>query len=170
MPELIRGKVARILNSREVAINVGSGRGVVVGMRFDVMDTTGGDIKDPDTGEKLGCVDRPKVRVEFSRVQERLSVAITYREEAVNVGGVGFGGGLGSSPALSRVLMPPKWVTRYETLKTREETWENLDEEDSYVKTGDPVVQVLGDLDEREGSEPGDGDEVTVATEPEISH
>ncbi len=38
--------------------------------------------------------------------------------------------------------MPPKWVTKYETLKTEEKTWEDLDEEASYVKVGDPVIQV----------------------------
>lgn len=168
MPDLIRGKVARILNSREIVINVGSRRGVDVGMRFDVMDTTGGEIADPDTGASLGSVERPKVRVEVSSVQERLSVATTYRKETVNVGGVGFTGGLGASQSLSRVLMPPKWVTRYETLKTREETWEDLDEEESYVKTGDPVVQVLGDPDDNEESEPGE--DVVAAPEPEVSH
>ena len=40
-------------------------------------------------------------------------------------------------------LMPPEWTTDYvETLKTEEKTWEDLDEEESYVKVGDPVVQV----------------------------
>ena len=43
----------------------------------------------------------------------------------------------------ARELMPPKWITKYETLKTEEKTWEDLDEEKSYVKTGDPVVQVM---------------------------
>lgn len=32
-------------------------------------------------------------------------------------------------------------MTEYDTLKTTERTWENLDEEDSFVKTGDPVRQ-----------------------------
>ena len=31
-------------------------------------------------------------------------------------------------------------VTKYETLKTDEKTWEDLSESESYVKTGDPVV------------------------------
>lgn len=38
--------------------------------------------------------------------------------------------------------MPPKYIEEYETLKTKEDTWEDLDEEQSYVKTGDPAVQV----------------------------
>ncbi len=40
----------------------------------------------------------------------------------------------------SRSLMPPKWVTNYETLKTEERTWE---EEEGTVKDGDPVVQII---------------------------
>ena len=48
MTEPIRGKVARILNSREMVINVGSDSGVAVGMRFEVMDAKGEDILDPD--------------------------------------------------------------------------------------------------------------------------
>jgi len=138
----IRGKVARVLNSRELAINVGSRDGVVVGMYFDVLDPKGEDIRDPDSGEVLGSVDRPKVRVQVTKVQERLSVASTYKKNEVNVGGRGVNFGLG----LSDLLMPPRYVTRFETLKTTEKTWEDLDEKESYVKTGDPVVQVTGEI------------------------
>ena len=80
MSEPIRGKVARVLNSREIALTVGSSDGVVVGMFFDVMDPKGEDITDPDTGDILGSVERPKVRVQITKVQERLSVASTYRK------------------------------------------------------------------------------------------
>ena len=143
MPEPIRGKVAQILNSRELVINAGSNSGVAVGMRFEVMDAKGQDIKDPATGELLGSLERPKVKVEVSKVQKRLSVASTYKNETVNVGG----GGLVVSSSLSQLFMPAKYETRYETLKTEEKTWEDLDEEDSYVKIGDPVVQVLEGTD-----------------------
>ena len=44
---------------------------------------------------------------------------------------------------LSKALLPPNWETKYETLKTDEKTWEDLDERESFVKVGDPVVQVL---------------------------
>ena len=130
----------RILNSRELAINVGSADGVDVGMYFDVLDPKGEDVKDPDAGEVLGSLDRPKVRVKVTKVQERLSVASTYKTYEVNVGGSG--GGL--SFGLSNLLLPPQYVTRQETLKTSEKTWEDLDEKESYVKTGDPVVQIIG--------------------------
>ena len=139
MTSPIRGKVARILNSREIVINVGVQGGVAIGMRFDVMDTAGENIADPDTGELLGSVECKKVRVEISRVQEKLSVASTYKKRNVNVGG--------SMGLASRMFMPAKWVAKYETLKTEEQTWEDLHETDSYVKVGDPVVQVLHDVD-----------------------
>ena len=138
MADLIRGKVARVLNSREIAINLGKEDGVVVGMYFNVMDRKSEDITDPDTGELLGSIERPKVGLKVTIVQEKLSIASTYKSRRVNIGGRGIG-----TPALSRMLMPPKWITKYETLKTEEKTWEDLNEAKSYVKVGDPVVQVI---------------------------
>ena len=148
MTDLIRGKVARILNSREIAINVGSDDGVSTGMYFDVMDQNFEDIRDPDTQELLGSIQRPKIRVKITKVQEKLSLASTYKARRVNVGGTA--AFLLAPASLSRALMPPKWVMEYETLKTEEKTWENLEEEKSYVKTGDPVVQVIETEDEEE--------------------
>lgn len=144
--EPLRGKVARILNSRELALNIGSRDGVEIGMRFDVLDATGEDIRDPDSGEVLGSVERPKVRVKITRVEPRLSVASTFRSKKVNVGGVADS----SLLDVKKLFEPPRWVTTYETLKTEERTWEDLDEERSFVKTGDSVVQVLSE-------EPTDG-------------
>lgn len=143
MTELLRGKVARILDTRHLVINLGSSQGVSVGMYFDVLDPKGEDIRDPDTGEVLGSIERPKVRVQVLKVEERLSVASTFRKRTVNVGGRG-GMAIGG---LAEMFLPPKHVTKYETLKTTEDTWENLDESESYVKTGDPVVQVEGTID-----------------------
>jgi len=141
--EPIRGKVARILNSRELALNIGSKDGVQIGMEFDVLDPKGEQIRDPDTGEVLGSLDRPKVRVKIKSVQERLSVATTFRGQKVNVGGSRV-----NISSLAVALMPEKWVTKYETLKTDEATWEDLDEEQSIVKSGDPVVQVVNSPNE----------------------
>ena len=146
MKEPIRGKVAQVLNSREIAMNVGSADGVVTGMYFDIQEPE--SITDPDTEEVLGVIDRSKVRVRVTHVQERLSVASTYRKRRVNVGGVG--GLTLSLDSVSQLLTPPKWVTKYETLKTDEKTWEDLEEEESYVSTGDLVVQVIEDQDKEE--------------------
>jgi len=143
MADLIRGKVARILNSREIAINVGSKHGVVAGMLFDILDPKGEDIRDPDTLEVLGSINRPKLRVQVTAVQEGLSVASTFKKKQVNVGGQG----ILATQGLSDLFLPPKYVTKYETLKTNEKTWEDLSEEESYVKTGDPVVQVIVEVD-----------------------
>ena len=142
----LRGKVARILDTRNVVINIGYQQGVELGMYFDVMDPKGEDIKDPDTHEILGSIERPKLRVRITSVQEKLSVASTYKKKQINVGGERV------TPAVisgySQYLMPPKWITKYETFKTNEQTWENLSEEQSFVKTGDPVVQVITPIDE----------------------
>ena len=142
MTNPIRGRIAKILNSREVAINIGTSNGVTIGMYFDVMDQDHESIIDPDTGKSLGSLERPKVRVKVESVQDRFSVASTYKARKVNVGG---SPGIAEimSSGLSNALMPPRWVTKYETLKTEEKTWEDLKEKDSYVKTGDPVVQVF---------------------------
>lgn len=141
MMNMIRGKVARVLNSRELALNIGSQHGVREGMLFDVIDPKGEDIVDPDTGDIIGSLERPKVRVKVISVQDKLSVASTYKKERVNVGGVGIG-----TSAISQLFMQPEYVTQYETLKTEEKTWEDISEEESYVKSGDPVVQVSADL------------------------
>lgn len=142
--ERLRGRVARILTSREIAINLGEDNGVEVGMYFDILHEGGQDIEDPETGEVLGNIERPKVRVKVTHVQDKLSLASTYKKRRVNLGG-----SLEIAPfGLSRALMPPRWVTKFETLKTEEKTWENLDEEGSYVKIGDPVVEAFAASDE----------------------
>ena len=146
MTQPIRGKVARVLNTREIAINIGAAHGVGVGMYFDVMDASETDIVDPDTQELLGILERPKVRVRVTHAQEKLSVATTHRARGVNTDSLAaltiltiptFG-------PIARTLMPPNWVTRYETLKKTERTDDRKpDENGSYVNIGDPVVQVI---------------------------
>jgi hypothetical protein len=141
MRDPIRGKVARVLNSRELALNLGSEHGVKIGMFFDILDPKGDNITDPDTGEVIGSIERAKVRVKVVSVQARLSVASTYKKERVNIGGSGPLVDFGSS-GLSKLFLPPEYITQYETLKTQERTWEDLSEDESYVKSGDPVVEV----------------------------
>ena len=137
-PKIIRGKVARILNSRELALNVGLEHGVKPSMLFDVLDPTSENISDPDTGEIIGSIYRPKVRVTIVQVETKISVATTYRSKRVNIGGKGLG-------AWEDLFAPRNWIREYETLRTEEGTWEGLTEKDSYVATGDPVVQVIHD-------------------------
>ena len=129
----IRGSVARILNSRELVINRGSANGVRKGMFFSVLDPRTEDIRDPETSEILGSVQRPKTFVKIVTVEDRLSVGRTFRQ--FNRGGPTLG-----MSSIAALFEPPKQVV--ETLKTSESTWEEIDEEESFVKTGDPVVQV----------------------------
>ena len=133
----IRGKVARVLSSRGIAINRGFQHGVKIGMIFNVLSTKGSEITDPDTGESLGSVDLVKTSVKVTIVQERISVASTYRTRRINVGGMGVNIGIGG------FFEPPKWVTRVETLKIDEASIEELDEEDAIVHAGDPIMQVF---------------------------
>ena len=140
MKNPICGKVAKILNSRELALNIGKNQGVQLDMKFDVIDKVGEDIRDPDTNKTIGSVERSKVRVTIVSVQENLSVASTYKKCRINKGG-----GNASFHSVSQMFMPPKWVVEHETLKTSESTWEDLPESASYVKTGDKVIQVISD-------------------------
>ena len=143
MHELIKAKVAKILSSREIVITAGSNQGVCIGMHFDVLDPKGEDITDPDSGEILGSIQRPKVRLKITQVQEAIAVASTYKKTKINIGGTASSAfSTDFSASLTRSLMPPKFITKYETLKTNQDTWDDLAGEESFVKTGDPVIQV----------------------------
>ena len=137
----IRGKVARILNSRELVITAGSEQGVAIGMLFDILDPKGQEITDPDTGEVLGSIERPKIRVQVIKVYDRLSVASTFRKTEVNVGGLGANLDI-QSIGIYKLFMPPRYITINETLKTNENTWEDVAESENYIAIGDPVSQV----------------------------
>ena len=147
MTEPIRGKVAQVLNAREVAINRGYADGIKEGMYFDVISLDSGEIKDPDTNEVLGSIKRTKVRVRVTEVQEKLAVASTYERATVD------------SPAsfgpFARSLMPVSWINKYEieTLRKSDKFAPvDIDGDDSDVKVGDPVVQVIEDEVERENA------------------
>jgi hypothetical protein len=141
VPERIRGKVARVLNARELVINRGADDGVSEGMRFAVLSDAGENIEDPDTGELLGSVYRAKVEVEVVSAKAKLAIARTFKVKRRNLGGSGLG-------SLGKAFEAPKWVEEPQTFKTEEKTWEDLDESESYVHTGDPIEQILDDDDE----------------------
>jgi hypothetical protein len=134
--EPIKGRVAEILNSRELVINRGSKDGVTVGMKFAILEPKGENIVDPETEEPLGSVHRPKVEVRVESVQDRLAVAKTFRYRDRNVGGIGVG-----SSSL-RLFEPAKFERIYDSFKSDQMTWEDIDETESYVKIGDPVEEV----------------------------
>ncbi len=135
----IEGKVARILTARELVINRGSEQGVEVGMRFAVLNRKGREIIDPDTKEVLGSVELPTTFVKVIAVEPKLSIARTFREFFYQ----------GTRPrktaSFAALLGGTEDRTEYETLKTDEaKLKDELDESESYVKTGDPVVQIVG--------------------------
>ena len=127
----IYGKVARVLNSRELALNVGQEHGVENDMLFDIFPRSRDDITDPDTNAALGSIYRPKVRVKVTKVEQRFSIARTYQTKG------------SSFSAWASLANSALQAQRYETLKQSDAKSEDLDEADSYVKRGDPAEQVV---------------------------
>jgi len=127
------GKVAKIINARELGINLGFAKGVEEGMAFAVLADTPLRVDDPDTGEFLGEVDREKVRVKATEVFERFSICRTYETyESPSL--------LGPFPGALSSLVGTRQV---KTLKIEDsELPPPLSEEESYVKVGDRVRQI----------------------------
>ena len=144
--DAIRGYVAKLLNSRQIAINRGSDDGVTKDMLFDVVYPEAQNIVDPESGEPLGNLDLKKKRVRVTATHPRLSVATTLSKK-VNKGGAGGSGLLGYSSILGGVRLAdlygePEWVIIHDTLDKDDGAYRPIEEEESVVKVGDPVVQV----------------------------
>ena len=78
----------------------------------------------------------------MARVEPRLSVARTFKKRRRNVGGSGV---LGIS-SMGNLFEPPKWIDEWETMRTEQKPEsQEMSQSDSYVKRGDPVVEVRGD-------------------------
>jgi hypothetical protein len=134
----IEGKVARILNRRQLVVNRGSKDGIVVGMQLAVLNRKGLDVQDPDTRETMGSVELPKVQVKVVQVQENMCVAQTFRTFRTA------SGPLSSLNVMAGLTAPGR--TETETLRTDEATYkEELSEEDSYVHVGDKIVEITGE-------------------------
>lgn len=137
MTQLIRGKVARVLNKREIAINIGTTHGVDVGMYFDVMDVSEAAIVDPDTEEVLGSIERPKVRVQVRHAQEKLSIATILHAK---------GSSIDILTSLTGMMLPTfGTIAASLILPTLLETDKRSSEgrKTNSVNIGDPVVQVI---------------------------
>lgn len=137
MPKKITGEVAELIDDRTLVINRGSKDGVTLGMLFMVYDATGKVVKDPVTGDELGNIKLPKIEVKVTHVDEKYSLAETYKFKEVNVGGVN------PLVGIPDLFSPPKYVKKYETFKIDETTKQKLDKEKSIVKIGDAVEQIL---------------------------
>lgn len=84
----IEGKIARILDEYNVVINVGRLHGVAEGMLFVIYSPGEAEIKDPDTGKSLGCLEVVKGYVRASHVQENLTLCtaqVVAEEEGTGV-------------------------------------------------------------------------------------
>ncbi len=131
--EHLQGKVAKILNEREVAINIGKMQGVKRGMKFAILAPTPEEISDPETGEVLDVVDRPKVIVQATEVRDRITICSTYRITEIPAGPYNL--------SINKLFAPVRQVP--ETLRVSDSTLPApLSSKESYVKVGDRVKYV----------------------------
>ena len=144
MTEPIRGKVARVLNGQEIVINAGIVDGVTVGMDFNVMDPNGENIKDPDTNEVLGSIERPKVKVRVIHAQEKLAVATPppSKEKDTDILTDLTKSAIPTLGPIARsIIVTPR--KPYASSQKTTETANAPDNKDTGVKIGDPVVQII---------------------------
>lgn len=133
----LKGKVAAILNERDLVVNLGSEAGVAEGMKFRVMGPDK-DIIDPGTAERLGSIPWEKIRVKIIEVNPRYSVGSTYETYRVAIGG---------EFDISHRIGPRREVTRVRTLRADGSVYlEPMDEDKSFVHIGDPVALVEDEL------------------------
>ncbi len=124
---MIEGRVAQILNDRELVINRGERDGVTSGMQFEVLLDPAITIMDPESGEPLGEIDRSKVHVQAIEVHEKFTVSKTILFH--------------NGAELREVDFFRPRRSSQPTLKARE-TLRPLTEEESVVTIGDPVRQM----------------------------
>ena len=123
-------KIARILNTRELVLNLGSDAGVAVEMEFAVLEP-GLSILDPDTQESLGELEREKVRVRIFETYPKFSLARTYETyQEIN-----------PDSALSRLAGTfSPYVTKVKRLNTQMTSVDQLGIAD--VRVGDVAIEV----------------------------
>lgn len=132
--DMIKAKVARVLNSTDLALNRGSDDGVEVGMKFAILDQKGHEIHDPDTNEVLDSVTIAKTVVKVVSVKPRLAVARTFRTRTTGL-------------QLFKALQVGE-KTRAETLRSDDSRLQqDLDPADSYVRAGDEAVEYRGEFE-----------------------
>lgn len=114
MSQPIEGKVVKILNEYSIAINLGWKDGLADGMNIVVFATGSEELKDPNTGESLGCLELVKARLKVSHVQERCSICTA---EAVKKAGEEEGGFRTLGAAMMAEAMGTKYSSEYTTEK-----------------------------------------------------
>lgn len=131
----ITGKVAAVLSDRQIAINRGFDHNVEIGMKFAVLADEGRTIADPETGDEIGTIEVAKTVVKIVSVQDRMSVARTFRTKTVGGGAIW---------AVSSLNAKPRRVD--ESLRKTESTESfELGSDERIVEIGDTVVQFEGE-------------------------
>jgi hypothetical protein len=141
--DMLEGRVAQILNERELAINIGQEKGVKLGMVFAVLAEKPLEIIDPETSEVLDVLDREKVRVEVVEIRPKISICRTYVTKVIPGGSLyqGSFSALGSIGVLASAMQPPRKIV--ETLRADDKALPPpLSPEESYVKIKDRVIQI----------------------------
>ncbi|MFH0983083.1 MAG: hypothetical protein V2A79_16310 [Planctomycetota bacterium] len=129
----LEGRVAAILNARELVINIGSEAGVQAGQVFAILAATPLEIRDPASNQVLDRVDREKVRVKAYEVRPRIAICRTYRVKRgstslfniAHLMGGAYGPEVPETLLTADSAMPPP-----------------ISEQESYVKINDRVVAV----------------------------
>ena len=139
----IEGKIAEILNTRELVINRGSNHGVVPDMEFAVMEPHL-SILDPDTEELLGNLEREKIRVRVFETHPKFSLARTYetfREFA-------------PIDPLGVFSEQARYITKVRSLNTNPDSFPSLSRGVVNVNIGDIATQVpdpVSNVSKKEG-------------------
>ena len=130
----IKGKVAAILNERDLVINKGSDDNISEGMLFQVTQPEV-PILDPDSGANLGVLVRDKIKVKVVEVHSQFSVAKTYETYSARMPSV-----YEQAESASR----GRTVTRVRKIiiESPGQQTATIGLEGSTVKIGDPVVQI----------------------------
>ncbi len=123
MTEPIKGKVAQILTKYELALNIGSEKGVVKGMMFSVYSYPV-PLLDPDTNEEIGKISVETNRVEAYEVHKRYSLART------------------SIPSAT-VALPYPTLFRQSSRKKLSVDPDTVKESMATIKVGSSVVQIV---------------------------
>ena len=138
----ITGAVAELINERELAINIGSDVGVILGMKFTVFEKER-IIRDPVTNAVLGHIQNEKVKVKVILVHPKFSIARTYETYQTRAGVQDILSTYSRAMRdnLARFAIVSQEETRVRTLKASDKPpgFEHINELESYVKVGDPV-------------------------------
>lgn len=130
MVDTVTGKVAKVLNDREVVLNKGRLEGIEEGDYIGIVDSQEFGIKDPENNNDLGDIVRFKVSLRVTQISDHLSIASTYKVSKVNVGGNFNFGSL-------RAFQAAEWVDRVERLSYEEDSALPIDPEDSRIQVSD---------------------------------